>query len=239
MSRQQQPFPPSQRRPSVSDNPSGIRPLQISRNPRPTTPSNVSVSNVGGSPGAPTRPERSSHRHRPSEHSIPDVQSAYRPPRENRERKDSASTTRSNESLPYPAPRNGSSSTMTPPPRARRPNRQGTLGSEDSDGLAVTAISAFTTTRKKTLEDEEWERDRKREAEEEERRQLRIKERVPGRRANGRARAGDIDGVLRVLCTFTSGLMCHSDPRRSQGRVGICHQSRRKRTRCAHEDLTI
>jgi exocyst complex component 4 len=57
-------------------------------------------------------------------------------------------------------------------------------------------MSAFQSagTRKRTEDDYERERERREEAEAEKLRQQRIRDKAPGRRANGKARAGDIDG---------------------------------------------
>lgn len=47
--------------------------------------------------------------------------------------------------------------------------------------------------------DTEWEQERERELLAEKSRQKRIKDRVPGRRMNGKAKAGDIDGTWNML----------------------------------------
>lgn len=57
-------------------------------------------------------------------------------------------------------------------------------------------MSAFQSVRKKTIDgDDEWEEERRREARAEQERQKRIRAKAPGRRVNGKAKAGDIDGV--------------------------------------------
>ncbi|TFY68131.1 hypothetical protein EVG20_g3687 [Dentipellis fragilis] len=181
------------------------KPLQINRAPpRPTTPSNSSVISAGGSPAGPSRPQRSELRSRQgSDFSVTDAPRS----RSSRDRKDSAETTRSDASLPNPyAARNGSSSTVnsTRPRRPPRSQTVNTTGSGDSE-MSPTSLSAVMTAfqsagaRKKTLDmdgDEEWERERQREIEVQNQRQKRIREKVPGRRVNGKAKAGDIDAVL-------------------------------------------
>jgi len=62
-------------------------------------------------------------------------------------------------------------------------------------------MSAFQSAgaRKKAMgitTDDEWERERQQEIEAERQRQKRIKDKVPGRRVNGKAKTGDIDGTL-------------------------------------------
>ncbi|VDB99571.1 unnamed protein product [Peniophora sp. CBMAI 1063] len=202
MSRQAYPSSSGSRRPSQS----GTRPLVISRPTRPTTPtSNGSVPQpLHGSPSnAPSRPDRSAYRapRPPLDYPASDSPSYSRPPRE-RERQDSVSTTRSDASMPYPAHRNGGPTAAARPPR-NRPNRSGTVGTVSSDGDGESpaslgnVLSAFAgASRKKTLDDEEWERMRQEELEAEQRRQKRIRDKVPGRRTNGRAKAGDIDAIL-------------------------------------------
>jgi exocyst complex component 4 len=51
--------------------------------------------------------------------------------------------------------------------------------------------------------DAEWEREREKELLAEQLRQKRIKDRVPGRRMNGKAKAGDIDGMLLLYQPFS------------------------------------
>ncbi|ETW86911.1 hypothetical protein HETIRDRAFT_377575 [Heterobasidion irregulare TC 32-1] len=64
-------------------------------------------------------------------------------------------------------------------------------------------MSAFqSAARKKTVDtygDDEWERERQQEVEAERQRQKRIMDKVPGRRANGKAKAGDIDAILEQI----------------------------------------
>lgn len=222
-------------RPSAS-----TRPLVISRPTRPSSPQAFQSSPPSN---APSRPDRSAYR-APANHPTSDSASYSRPSREtrDRDRNNSISTVRSDASLQ----RNGGPSINTGavrPPR-NRPNRSGTVGTVSSDGDGESpaslgnVLSAFATAgRKKTLDnDEEWDRMRQEELEAERRRQQRIRDKVPGRRTNGRAKAGDIDGMphsphnlwralgLIVLCSHLG---------RNQGRVGICYRSRREL--CQHE----
>ncbi|KAH8991923.1 Sec8 exocyst complex component-specific domain-containing protein [Lactarius akahatsu] len=199
MSRQPPSFP-SKRPPlpgidTSSYSPATTKPLQINRPPRPTTPSNGSVVS-SSSPTGPSRPQRSELRvNKALEYSISDaVYQARAPPRD---RKDSASTTRSELSASniYRTANGNTSSSRT-----RRTARSGT---EDSDVTSpaslTTVLSAFQGgLRKKTIrsyDEDQWE-ERQQAIEAEVATQERIKRRMPGRRQNGSARAGDIDAVL-------------------------------------------
>ncbi|KAI0068285.1 hypothetical protein BV25DRAFT_1793562 [Artomyces pyxidatus] len=203
------PFPTaSARRPgpngteSYSTN-SNTKPLQINRAPpRPTTPSNGSVISAPASPTGPARPQRSELRNiQSSEYAAYDNASASRP------RNSSASTARSDASAPNGyRTRNGSTST-TASNRPKRPMRTGTMntvGTEESEmspTSLASVMSAFQSAgaRKRTMDangDDEWELERQKAVEAERQRQKRIKDKVPGRRVNGKAKAGDIDAVL-------------------------------------------
>ena len=199
MSRQPPSFP-SKRPPlrgidTSSNSPATTKPLQINRPPRPTTPSNGSVIS-SGSPTGPSRPQRSELRaNKAPDYAISDaVYQARAPPRD---RKDSASTTRSELSVSNNTYRtaNGNASSS----RVRRATRSGT---EDSDVTSpaslTTVLSAFQSgLRKKTIRsyDEDQRAERQQAMEAEVATQERIKRRIPGRRQNGSARTGDIDGV--------------------------------------------
>lgn len=52
-------------------------------------------------------------------------------------------------------------------------------------------------------DDFDYQRERQMEQEAERQRQQRIREKVPGRRVNGKARAGDIDGALVSFSNWT------------------------------------
>ena len=198
MSRQPPSFP-SKRPPlrgidTSSNSPATTKPLQINRPPRPTTPSNGSVIS-SGSPTGPSRPQRSELRaNKAPDYAISDaVYQARAPPRD---RKDSASTTRSELSASNTyRTANGNASS----PRTRRTARSGT---EDSDVTSpaslTTVLSAFQSgLRKKTTRsyDEDQRAERQQAMEAEVVTQERIKRRIPGRGQNGSARAGDIDGM--------------------------------------------
>jgi hypothetical protein len=88
--------------------------------------------------------------------------------------------------------------------------------------------------------DMEYQRERQEEMEAEKVRQQRIRDKVPGRRVNGNARAGDIDGMCYLpVFDITSGFPFHggrgrgrtnallteyfSRFRPGQGRVGVRH----------------
>lgn len=123
------------------------------------------------------------------------VYQARAPP--SRDRKDSASTTRSELSASnIYRTANGNASS----PKTRRTARSGT---EDSDVTSpaslTTVLSAFQGgLRKKTVRpyDEDQREERQQAIEAEVATQERIKRRIPGRRQNGSARAGDIDAIL-------------------------------------------
>ena len=98
---------------------------------------------------------------------------------------------------------------------------------------AVAAFQAFGVRRRATIDDadDEYERERQREIEVQKRRQQKIREKVPGRRTTGKAKAGDIDGVYYTLITF---------PQRS--RLRICnfvdaYTTLRRLWFCAHNFL--
>lgn len=198
MSRQPPSFP-SKRPPlhgidTSSNSPATTKPLQINRPPRPTTPSNGSAVSSGSPPG-PSRPQRSELRaNKTPDYTVSDaVYQARAPPRD---RKDSASTTRSDLSASnIYRTANGN----VPSPRSRRPARSGTEDSEvTSPASLTTVLSAFQSgLRKKSMKsyDEDQWAERQQAMEAEVATQERIKRRIPGRGQNGSARAGDIDGV--------------------------------------------
>jgi exocyst complex component 4 len=218
MSRQQAPFPTSSaRRPrspaqtngydAESTSFSSTRPLQISRPSRPHTPSNSSLMNGSPrgqgavSPSGPSRPQRSELRSRQvSEYSNSDQTSGSSRPRRTADR-ESVSTTRSDASLGNAyRKRTGSPSTTT---TRANPKSKGNAPVETSpiSPSSMAAIMAFQNAgqRKRAQtngsDDYEYEREKKREREQEMLMQQRIREKAPGRRPNGKARAGDIDGT--------------------------------------------
>jgi exocyst complex component 4 len=167
----------------------GTRPLQVARPPsRPTTPSNnglISSSPRGSpsniAPNGPSRPQRSELRSRGSDYS---AASSYN--------RDSIGT---DYSTSYRSRPGASSNAGTPANPRAKPQR---LRSDESTTPPAlnSVMSAFQSagTRKRTEDDYERERERREEAEAEKLRQQRIRDKAPGRRANGKARAGDIDG---------------------------------------------
>lgn len=171
------------------------KPLQINRPPRPTTPTNGSVVS-SGSPTGPSRPQRSELRaNKAPDYATSDaVYQARAPPRN---RRDSASTTRSEmSSSNIYRTANGNTSS----PRTRRTARSGT---EDSDVTSpaslTTVLSAFQSGLRKKTYDEDQRTERQQAVEAEVVTQERIKRRIPGRGQNGSARAGDIDGVWHIV----------------------------------------
>ncbi|KAF7320273.1 Sec8 exocyst complex component specific domain-containing protein [Mycena kentingensis (nom. inval.)] len=191
MSRQA-PFPSRVRSPSLSNgNPpqsTSTRPLQISRPPsRPTTPSNDDTRPSRRQPrpedSPPSRPTRSGLRSRESEAS-----SSYR---------DSTATDSSYRS------RTPVSNGVAPPRSKPQPQRLRSAQYDDEQQGTPTSLSnvmsafqAAGSRRRNTEEDEYYQRERRAEMEAEKLRQQRIRDKVPGRRPNGKARAGDIDAVL-------------------------------------------
>ncbi|KAI0720009.1 Sec8 exocyst complex component-specific domain-containing protein [Cerioporus squamosus] len=178
-------YPPDMARrtrsPSVSENGATTRPLQINRPPtRPTTPSGSSV--TSGSPRGPARPTRSGLRSRQvSEVSVPDRSSM-----ESRTTRDSRDAY---EGRPSGLPDGPQSS------RSRMMN-----GSEQTNGKAevsptsLAAVAAFQSFgRRRGMSNDDM---LDAEYEEQKRREIEIQKARPGRRATGKAKAGDIDAVL-------------------------------------------
>ena len=207
--------------------PPATRPLQIGR---PTTPSNSAVSPAAQIQGGPSRPQRSELRSRQvSEYSNSEM-SSYR---------DSFSTNRSDASQPYTL-RNGTSNSPITPTSRRRVNVS-PVNTETSPTM-VTVLSAFQSAgaRQRSMtngsEDMEYSRNRQREAEAESARQQRIREKVPGRRMNGKARAGDIDGMCNESLFVINlnarvvliGFAFSSHSRSNKRRVGVCNRPRCK-----------
>lgn len=175
---------------------------------------NGSVRGSGtASPNGPSRPQRSELRTRQlSEYSNDDRASSS-----SRAGRDSVSTTRSDASLGNAyRTRNGSSSTARSNTNSR-PNGQMETKSPISPG-AMGAIAAFQKAgqRQRAMtngsDDYEYEEQRRKEREREQRTQQRIKEKAMGRRTNGKARAGDIDGAF----TFCLPCVFDQEPQRSK-----------------------
>lgn len=197
---------------SAPGGPSATRPLQIARPPsRPTTPSNSSIlsSSPRGipntAPGGPSRPQRSELRSRVSEYS--ESERASSSSRDNY--RDSIMTTRSDYSQPFRSRGGGSSNPNTPGKSRPQPQRMRSAPSEETETTTPIAmssvLSAFQSAgaRKRTMtngsEEMEYQRDRQKEIEAEKVRQQRIRDKVTGRRVNGKARAGDIDGMQAIF----------------------------------------
>ncbi|KAJ7783589.1 exocyst complex component sec8 [Mycena maculata] len=199
MSRAPPPFPNRRvRTPSLSNgngpappSSNSTRPLQIARPPsRPTTPSNsgqISSSPRGPpntAPGGPSRPQRSELRSRGSDYA----------PSSSR---DSIATDSSYRSRP-----SASSNPATPAGSRPKPQRLRSAPTDDEQTTPTSltsVMSAFQsagTRRRGTNEEMEYQRERREEMEAEKLRQQRIRDKAPGRRLNGKARAGDIDAVL-------------------------------------------
>lgn len=228
------PFPstPARTRSPAPMEAGDTRPLQIGR--RPTTPSNSAHT-------GPSRPQRSELRARQiSEHSVSSADT-----RDSRDRYDSIET---ESSIPRRTPtRNqkaGSSSRSAL--KTSMPSEAKEEESPKTPQLS-SVLFAFKKAgeRKRAMTngsvDTEWEQEREREMLAEQNRQKRIKDRVPGRRMNGKAKAGDIDGMFTLpvsLAFFNCILKAHhfllayclprySRSRPNQRRMGICHLRRR------------
>jgi exocyst complex component 4 len=182
---------------------STTRPLQISRHPdRPITPTNDAFrsSSPRTAPPNPTsatgplRPQRSELRSRVSDYSGSEHQSnSYR---------DSVSTMQSDDVSSSQRPwagNPGSSSKSRPRPQPLQ-SASSDDGGRSTPASLISAMSAFKSagSRRRAMtsesEDMEYEIERRNELQAEKLRQQRIRDKVPGRRINGKARAGDIDG---------------------------------------------
>lgn len=181
--------------------PNTVRPLKISRPTRPETPSNNSLSSPRvpsfASANGPSRPQRSDLRSRQiSQYSNDDRASSSSRPTYDRESVHTMASDTSQVGNNYRA-RNGSSSTVstraTQKSRGDAPAHKSPIS--PSSMAAVMAFQNAGRRRAQTIEDSEHERERKTQREKEQLMQQRIKEKAPGRRTNGKARAGDIDGM--------------------------------------------
>jgi exocyst complex component 4 len=172
------------------------RPLQINRPPsRPTTPgSNYPHHVPSTAPIGPSRPQRSQLRSRVSEMSEDRTSGSYR---------DSVATTRSDAS--YYRSRNNSSanpatSISSRPPTTRIQTQSSVMESSEPSSAALdNVMSAFKSAgRRRAMtngsEDFDYQRERELEIQNEALRQKKIKDKVPGRKVNGKTRQGTIDG---------------------------------------------
>ncbi|KAJ7630763.1 exocyst complex component sec8 [Roridomyces roridus] len=189
------PFPNRRvRSPSLSNGSepaTNTRPLQISRPPsRPTTPSNsgmISSSPRGPPPpnmplggGGPSRPQRSELRNRGQDYPASTS-------------RDSIATDTSSSYRSRPVAPSSSPTSRTKVQRVQ------TGDGETSPAALSNVMSAFQsagTRRRGTADEMEYQRERQEAMEAEKLRQQRIRDKAPGRRPNGKARAGDIDAVL-------------------------------------------
>jgi exocyst complex component 4 len=201
------PFPTTPRRPrsppaSANSNgsfqpslPTSTRPLQI-RPSRPTTPGNTSLTS------STQRPRRSEDRPRQvSDYSVSGASTSTRSDRRVQE-EDSVSTAKSDNpqvsgyryhnGSPGVSSSTGSSMSRTERQKAKDP--------ELSPTAMPAVLSAFQAAgrRRRAMtngsDEIEYEKERRKEQELQNTRQQRIREKIPGRRMNGKARAGDIDG---------------------------------------------
>ncbi|KAG2120691.1 Sec8 exocyst complex component-specific domain-containing protein [Suillus discolor] len=188
------------------------RPLQIARPPsRQAAPSNntfASSSPKGSgfsSPKGPLRPQRSELRPRQvseySERASTSSRATQLEDHAARDRRDSSSTTRSDSSA-APQYHNGSIGTADNRPRVDISRSSAHDETSPTTPALASVMAAFREAgaRKRAItngnEDTAYEQERQREKELEMRRQERIRERMPYRKATGKAKAGDIDAVL-------------------------------------------
>ena len=100
-------------------------------------------------------------------------------------------------------PQDGYPSRYDAPVSARVPPVDDTQEVSPTARAVVNAFQAMGRRRGMTLEgsaDEEWQLEKDREMEIQKARQKRIRDKVPGRKATGKARTGDIDGT-RIHCS--------------------------------------
>jgi exocyst complex component 4 len=208
-----------------SSHPPSIRPLQISRPlSRPNTPGSSSMNSTSSrmtdsSPSGPSRPQRSELRSRQlSEYSNSGASTSSRPTWLQEDR-DSINDMWSDMPQGF-RQRNGSTSVKSDVEKFRsKPERSWTGTTDDSiqSPTALPAVlSAFQSAgaRKRAMtngsQQMDYERERQKEVETHRMRQQRIKEKEPGRRTNGKARAGDIDGWFTFpLHSHMSFLLCY------------------------------
>ncbi|KAG1908278.1 Sec8 exocyst complex component-specific domain-containing protein [Suillus fuscotomentosus] len=179
------------------------RPLQIARPPsRQAAPSNNTF--ASSSPKGPIRPQRSELRPRQvseySERASTSSRATQLEDHAARDRRDSSSTTRSDSSA---APQyNGSIGTADNRPRVDISRSSAHDETSPTTPALASVMAAFREAgaRKRAItngnEDIAYEQEKQREKELEMRRQERIRERMPYRKATGKAKAGDIDAVL-------------------------------------------
>ncbi|KAG5353237.1 hypothetical protein C0989_009200 [Termitomyces sp. Mn162] len=199
------PFP-TRRSPSIDRNsisspiptPStATRPLQISRptagnSPYPSPSPRLAPSNPSSS--GPARPQRSELRSRAPGHDSSE-QASYR---------DSLSTIQSDASLASRSRLGAISSNVVAKSKPRPQPLQSPVSDEEylsTPTSLASALSAFKSagSRRRDMvnesDDLEYQAERQNAIEEEKARQQRIRDKVPGRRTNGKARVGDIDGT--------------------------------------------
>lgn len=204
---------------------SPTRPLQISRSSRAETI---------GSPNGPSRPLRSELRSRQvSEYSNSDQASSSRQAWDVGHMRDrgSVSTTRSDGSMgnTYRA-RANSSGQRTVDTNVKRSQTQDSETTVSPSHMA--AIMAFQNAgqRKRAQtngsDDFEYEKEKRQARERERLMQERIKQKAPGRRMNGKAKAGDIDGTPEYICSWQILMKGSSCLGRDQGRMGFRHRPR-------------
>jgi hypothetical protein len=190
-------------------------PLAINRpQARPTTPSSVAGSSKGVSP-SPSRPQRSDRR-----------------PRQESQYSSRSAAISENMNVGSSSERRRYDSEAT----VRRDDLQMSPTSPALSAVAAAFQSAGASRRAVRNGDVDRGKEREREMAKEKERQKRIRDKVQGRRVNGKGRAGDIDGV----CIFSLGrdpqahTVVQSRAGSDHGRVGIYHRPGCKLLRRPH-----
>ena len=192
------------------------RPLEIGRSVRPSTPTNSTSS------GGPSRPHRSGLRTRQTSISSVDSHAT-------RDSRPDAQIQTPPRSRPRP----------TAMPIAASPEEMSpqSISSPITSAAMTAALSALQSAgqRRRAMtagsEDAQWERQRTLDQEAERQLQKRIKDRVPQRRAKGKAKAGDIDGKSVAFVVVTRGViftvhLCRSRAGSNSRRMGIVYIAR-------------
>ena len=180
------------------------RPLEIGRPLRPSTPTDSASS-------GPSRPQRSGLRTRQTSISSVDPRTTTREskPKHMLETRQTPPHSRSRPTpmqLPPASPDEISPLSTTSPINSTTMNAA--LSALNSAGQRRRAMTAGS-------EDAEWERQRTLDQEAERQLQKRIKDRVPQKRAKGKAKAGDIDGMSIASVVVTCGVVFTVHLRRS------------------------
>lgn len=200
----------------------------------PVAPNEASSSSTSGSVTLPLSINRL-----PSRPMTPNGSSPARPARSDLRPRQTSQYSQSSVSLRTISRDSISTSRSDTPSNGRVRARAQSNGQDEEPQTSPVALSAVMTAfqqagssrrRAMTNGTMEREREREKELEEENLRQKRIRDKVPGRRPNGKSRAaGDIDGeLLRHILVPTIIRLFPSHSGSDQGRVGLRYRSRCK-----------